>query len=637
LYLIPLSALCVYVATLYPGVPGGDSGEFIVAGSTLGVAHPPGYPLYLLLVKIATLLPFGAVAWRVNLLSGILDAAAVYLIALSVARWSSNRWAGILAGGLFAFSFPVWDDATRSEVFALNNFFAASLLYIAVLRTDSPRSLLRRLAILVFALGLTNQHTFLFFGAPFVFWILWEDRREVHHPREVVLLLVLFLAGLLPYFYLPLASLRPTPAQWGNQDSLSGFLAHVLRLEYGTFQLTEQNTAGDSYFLPGLWLYLGNSFRLLLGVGMAAAVVGLGKQLDSAKYKRLALATIASFLLYIFFFNLLANLPLNRAIFLAARSRFWQQSDLLLCVWAGLGVAAWAPKLKKALPAIVMGSLLVPVIFGWKSHNHHSDWIVNDYAMSILSSAPRDSIIIVNGDLLSNSLRYLHVVEKIRPDVTILPKYALTRSWIRPMMPSLYPAVRAPTGQGGFLVRDIIESNIGFAPIWICGEPVLDLPASVRSAPYGICDGLEKSDGPFDFDLWSKENEKAQLQFRNSPSENIISGDWDSALRDYWESLQRRANFIFKVAAERNHDPALLGRAIVIYEKIASGEPRPPASLFKNMGLAYYFLTPSHPEYRERWRSSWIKYLALAPAGEKARAKIQRAVTGDGVLIEPLD
>ena len=46
LLLVGLAVLAVYTSTLYPSVPGGDSGELIVAAEHLGVAHPPGYPLF---------------------------------------------------------------------------------------------------------------------------------------------------------------------------------------------------------------------------------------------------------------------------------------------------------------------------------------------------------------------------------------------------------------------------------------------------------------------------------------------------------------------------------------------------------------------------------------------------------------
>lgn len=145
--LVPLG---VYLATLSPTVNGGDSGELITVAYLGGVAHPPGYPLHALLGKLTTLLPFGTVAWRVNLLSALCDAGAAALLCRAVVLLSGDLAAGLMAAGLFAFAPLVWPYAITAEVFALNNLFAAGLLYwsarllreagAAPARSISPRS-----------------------------------------------------------------------------------------------------------------------------------------------------------------------------------------------------------------------------------------------------------------------------------------------------------------------------------------------------------------------------------------------------------------------------------------------------------------------------------------------------------------
>ncbi len=82
--LIFLLSFAVYLITLCPTVYVGDSGEFTTAAYTLGITHPPGYPLYVLFGKIFTLIiPFGNIAYRVNLMSaffGALSCGIVYLV-----------------------------------------------------------------------------------------------------------------------------------------------------------------------------------------------------------------------------------------------------------------------------------------------------------------------------------------------------------------------------------------------------------------------------------------------------------------------------------------------------------------------------------------------------------------------------
>ena len=180
-----LVALLAYLRTLAPTVVGGDSGELICAARVLGVAHPPGYPLYTLLGHLATLLPLGSMAVRVNLLSALADAGAAGLLCLAVHRVTGRAGAGVLAGLAFALSPMVWPYAVTAEVFALNNLLVAALLALSVRGLAAPERTLPAAA-LVFGLGLSNHHTILFLGGPLLLGLAWQAR--AHLDRRLLLL-----------------------------------------------------------------------------------------------------------------------------------------------------------------------------------------------------------------------------------------------------------------------------------------------------------------------------------------------------------------------------------------------------------------------------------------------------------------
>ena len=71
-----LIAATVYLITLTPTVPFWDSGEFIAVSNILGIPHPPGTPFYVMIGRIATLIPWASIAQRVNALSAISSALA---------------------------------------------------------------------------------------------------------------------------------------------------------------------------------------------------------------------------------------------------------------------------------------------------------------------------------------------------------------------------------------------------------------------------------------------------------------------------------------------------------------------------------------------------------------------------------
>src|SRR6058998_4274415 len=75
--LVWLTAATVYMITLAPTVPFWDAGEFIACSYILGIPHPPGTPLYVLLGRVATLVPWASVAQRVNGLSALAAALTV--------------------------------------------------------------------------------------------------------------------------------------------------------------------------------------------------------------------------------------------------------------------------------------------------------------------------------------------------------------------------------------------------------------------------------------------------------------------------------------------------------------------------------------------------------------------------------
>ena len=215
-----------YYATLCPTVPSGDAGELIQVAIEAGVVHPPGYPTWTMMAyAFARFVPYGEPAWRVNLSSAVCGSIASFLLSAAVGMWASCAWTGALAGGAFAFAPLVWEYSVQGEVFALNNLNNALLLYLLVWyerKPCLPRACAGALAI---GLALCNQHTLVFFCAPYAVWALGVGGTALATPRALGSLALSGLLGLSPYVYLPVAS-GPHAAwgSWGEQRSLSGFL-----------------------------------------------------------------------------------------------------------------------------------------------------------------------------------------------------------------------------------------------------------------------------------------------------------------------------------------------------------------------------------------------------------------------------
>jgi 4-amino-4-deoxy-L-arabinose transferase-like glycosyltransferase len=109
-----------YLSTLAPTVTAEDSGELITASYFLGIPHPPGYPTWCLLSHPFVYIPFGSIAWRVNLSSAFFASCTVLFVFLVGYRLSKSRVAAISSALLFAFSLEFWEQSVITEVYALN-------------------------------------------------------------------------------------------------------------------------------------------------------------------------------------------------------------------------------------------------------------------------------------------------------------------------------------------------------------------------------------------------------------------------------------------------------------------------------------------------------------------------------------
>src|SRR4030095_16331863 len=78
--LLFIAAFVLYLRTLAPSLLYGDSAEFQTIAYTLGIGHPTGYPIYVLLAKLFTFLPVGEIAYRVNLFSAFCAALTVGVV-----------------------------------------------------------------------------------------------------------------------------------------------------------------------------------------------------------------------------------------------------------------------------------------------------------------------------------------------------------------------------------------------------------------------------------------------------------------------------------------------------------------------------------------------------------------------------
>ena len=186
-----LVSFIVYFDTMAPSVSYWDCGEFIAVSYTLGVPHPPGSPLFLLLGRIASMLPISQdIAFRVNILSPLVSAFAVLFLYLIIVQLV-NHWRGrvesttdaliVFGGGFigsltFAFTDSHWFNAVEAEVYAFSTFFTAIVVWLILVWSEKAdlKGNERYILIIAYMIGLaTGLHLLNLLTIPFVALIIY--------------------------------------------------------------------------------------------------------------------------------------------------------------------------------------------------------------------------------------------------------------------------------------------------------------------------------------------------------------------------------------------------------------------------------------------------------------------------------
>ncbi len=198
----------IYLATLAPTTAFWDTSEYIAAAKVLGIPHPPGNPLFVILAHSFGLLPLAeSYAVRINLFAAVTSAAAAGLWFLVAERWLRgivpNRWArfgaafaGVLVG---ATSWTVWNQSTVNEkVYTLSLLSMAVVMWLVVRWGDDEPGTHRDrwLVLIAYVLALTStNHLMGVLALPaLAVYVLWTDWRTVLRPWAVVTFWVLLLA-----------------------------------------------------------------------------------------------------------------------------------------------------------------------------------------------------------------------------------------------------------------------------------------------------------------------------------------------------------------------------------------------------------------------------------------------------------
>lgn len=427
-WVVGLLAFLVYLVTACPTVYFGDSGELIAAAESLGVAHPPGYPLYTLLGRVALLLPVGEAAWRMNVMSAVFGALACAFVAGLVQRWTNSIVSAVGAGLGLAVAYDVWVVATVAEVYTLHLFLIASLLLLAdrVHDATQTRSLRRwlLLAAVVLGVGLSHRPTILLaLPAAAVLANGWcKPRRELLRAGLATWAAVAVIAAGIPlvaYGSLLMRAAAEPVANWGRLDDLAGLIGHVTTRSYRFYVL---GAAG--WLRPDGWARIVSMLWGGFGyVGLPLALLGTVGALSGRPQARrrpgAAVVLLGSAWLL---FGLSYGTEDVEVLFLPV--------FLATALGAGLGLAAIRAVGGRdraggvATAAVGAALVLGPLAMNLGAANLRNVTAGADYGRDMLATVPRGGVLFVEGDD-AFLLAYLQQVLGERGDVTVYDRTGL--------------------------------------------------------------------------------------------------------------------------------------------------------------------------------------------------------------------
>jgi hypothetical protein len=466
-----LAVLLYDVATLARDLTAYDSAELALAAAQLGLSHPIGQPLHTLLGALFAHVPFVTPLVGIALLSAVMH-ALVAIPAASLAEQLTppgEHARGATLGpalralviGAVLLTAPIWECATRVEVYTLSTFGVTwAFAHAASMAWERDLSANRSL-VLGLALGLTASanayHAMLaaLALAPLAARVL---SRRLDQPAEPTLSalgrgVLGGLLGLLVYLYVPLVGGRTDVVVWGAPTDAESLSAYFRGADYGHNRGT---TLAEMLDHLGQWIAWAARTPVLAVLALGAvAHVAWGRDRGAGREASLVLSLASIALLC------------SHRVFHVEITDYQNYLAPALIV-AGAGLAAACEPIVLARPALgapALGALVALCLAAppalWSRTRGH-DHAIGLAARGALAEAPERALVVVASDHWAAPFLYLQEVEHLRPDVIVVVEGLSSSSWywahVRRRHPDL-PAfeLAGPGGREGRL-RRLVEA-----------------------------------------------------------------------------------------------------------------------------------------------------------------------------------
>ena len=456
----------VYCLSLARGVTYWDAGEFLAAVHSLGIPHPPGTPLFVLMARVWSMIasPVLGFTIAVNAFSALMTAAAFGLVANIFWRAAGDglaAFAGALTAGLMS---TVWLNATETEVYACALFAAFAILWCA--RQYALTLGARWVLLTLYACGLGwSLHLTSLLVVPAALYAFFSAREKAAARYVILGLLLSIVGGSAVLFMLIRAQHDPTINQ-GDPATIGALIDAVQRHQYDVAPLWPRRAP--------LWLQFGNvleyaDWQVALGLGpdpgptfartsatVLYALLGIygsirHRSIDRESWRTWMVLLITTSIGVVLYLNLRAGASYGAGIIPEgvpheARDRDYFFTWAFVCwgAWSGFGVVQLARSLAQRrhlnaarIRLALIGAVAIaalPVALNWgpvRAIRHDEQQRAEQSSIAMLAAVPLNAVFLANGDNDTYPLWYLQEVLRMRRDVTIVTIPLLPPEWYR--------------------------------------------------------------------------------------------------------------------------------------------------------------------------------------------------------------
>lgn len=248
LVLIFLIFIIIYLFSVSPAYNSDDSPETTLAFYSLGIQHPPGYPLNTLIGKLFTFIPLGSLMFRANLMAlffNILTGLLIFMIIFKITDTSKNiyiRFLISITGVIFfLFSVSVWRQgiSAKGSIYALNSFFTCLAIY-SVLKLKINIKYFYFFCF-VYGMAMGNHWTSMIVILPAFIYYFYIEYKKIKI-KEIIYSIVFFIIGISVYLFVFIRTQTDPIYAWGDTRTIKDFIWLISRAQYAGIETKHKIT-----------------------------------------------------------------------------------------------------------------------------------------------------------------------------------------------------------------------------------------------------------------------------------------------------------------------------------------------------------------------------------------------------------